>query len=95
MPNSNIVFDAITVARQAGFAFDVWYANHYLPELLATQRYAGVRRYGSPLRALEAVERTVARSTPWRARLAQEALFRGDYRVYYRHAQPAATPDTP
>lgn len=206
MKNSDIVFDAITVARQTGFAFDVWYANHYLPELLAADRYSSVQCYGSPLRAtylavleasaddlpadataipqpahesiiaverycaqpigeqkapgvsdaiydanvlypvffrvpperesefnrwygdehlsillrcpywpacrryriqhpgadswthialhyltdlraLESAERTAARSTPWRARLAEEAWFRGDYRVYYRYGQ--------
>lgn len=204
----SIIFDAITVARQTGFAFDVWYSNQYLPAMLASGQYLGVRRYGSPLRAtylavfeanaeasaidpatipkpaheaiiateryiggalgerkapavddsifdadilypvffrvpadretefnawyeeehlgilqrcpywpacrryrirhsgtdswthialhyltdlkaLESAERTAARSTPWRARLAAEDWFRGDYRVYYRFS---ATP---
>lgn len=43
--------------------------------------------YLTDLRALESAERTEARSTPWRARLAQEPWFRGDYRVYYRYGQ--------
>ena len=206
-----IVFDSITVERQTGFAFDVWYANHYLPAVLAKQQYLGVRCYGSPLRAaylavfeasaqaaaidpavlpqpahesiiateryiaekvgerkaptvndaifdsdilypvffrvpaareaefnawydeehlgillrcpywpacrrfrvvypgadswthialhyltdlraLESSERTEARNTPWRARLAAETWFRGDYRVYHRHGQLALFP---
>ncbi|MBI2227205.1 MAG: hypothetical protein HYU44_20145 [Betaproteobacteria bacterium] len=188
MKSPAIVFDAITVAPQADFAFDVWYANHYLPGLSARREFISVQRYGSPRRAtylavLEAsadasaidsaaipepahasitgVERyiagklgerkapavddsifdadilypvffrvpadretefnawyeeehlailqrcpywpacrryrirhpgtdswtTEARSTPWRARLAQEPWFRGDYRVYYRYGQ--------
>ena len=201
-----IIFDAITVTRQTGFAFDVWYSNQYLPAMLASGQSLSVRRYGSPLRAtylavfeastdaasidpaaipkpahesiiaaeryiggalgerkapavddsifeadilypvffrvpagretefnawydeehlgilqrcpywpacrryrirhpgadswthialhyltdlraLESAERTEARSTPWRARLAAEDWFRGDYRVYYRYGQ--------
>lgn len=206
MKPSTIVFDAITVARHTGFAFDIWYANHYLPAVFAKSQYLGVRRYGSPLRAtylavfeastnattidpaaipqpahesiiateryvadpvgeqkaptasdavfdadilyavffrvpadrepefdawydeehlgillrcqywpmcrrfritnprpdswthlalhyltdlraLESPERTEARNTPWRGRLAQETWFRGDYRVFYRYGQ--------
>lgn len=204
MKSPAIFFDAITVAPKADFAFDVWYANHYLPGLSARREFVSVQRYGSPrratylavfemdaagatirslalpepahesivaverycaerlgerkaptvgdeildadilypvffqvpadrepdfnawydeehlailqrcqywpmcrrfritnpgpaswthlalhyltdLRALESAERTEARSTPWRARLAQESWFRGDYRVYYRY----------
>ncbi len=204
MQAPTIIFDAITVTRQTGFAFDVWYSNHYLPAMLAKSQCLNVRRYGSPLRAtylavfeaaaeasaidpaalprpaheaiiateryvagavgerkapgvnhsifdadiiypvffrvptdremefdawyedehlgilqrcpywpacrryrirnpgadswthialhyltdlraLESAERTEARSTPWRARLADEDWFRGDYRVYYRY----------
>lgn len=206
MKAPTIVFDAITVARQTGFAFDVWYANHYLPAVFTKGRYLSVQCYGSPLRAtylavfeantkataidpaaipepahvsiiaieryiagevgeqkaptandaifdsdilypvffrvpadretefnawydeehlgillrcsywpacrrfrivhsnsdswthialhyltdlraLESAERTEARNTPWRARLAEETWFRGDYRVYYRYGQ--------
>ena len=206
MKSSAIVFDAITVAPQNDFAFDVWYANHYFPAMSAQREFVNVQRYGSPrratylavfeasadttaidsaaipepahasitgferyiagklgerkapavddsifdadilypvffrvpadretefnawyeeehlailqrcpywpacrryrirhpstdswthlalhyltdLRALESAERTEARSTPWRARLAQEPWFRGDYRVYYRYGQ--------
>jgi len=202
----NIIFDAITVARQDAFAFDVWYANHYLPVALAAGTCSQVQPYGSPqraaylaifsagaaspvldessipqpahdsvigaerysasyigaqkapgvtdsifdapivypvffsvpaeretefnawymeehlpillrcpywpacrryridrpraggwthialhyltdLRALESDARTQARATPWRARLATEEWFRGDYRVYYRHGE--------
>ena len=206
MTAPNIIFDAITVTRQNAFAFDVWYANHYLPAALATSPGSAVQCYGSPLRAtylaifdacatspgtagpsipepindsiiaverysasfigaqktaavndsiyeapllypvffrvpaareadfnawymeehlpillrcpywpacrryridqprpdawthvalhyltdlraLESAARTEARATPWRARLAAEEWFRGDYRVYYRHGQ--------
>ncbi len=205
-----IIFDAISVAPQTGFAFDVWYANHYLPAVLAKGQYLGIRCYGSPLRAtylavfeasteapaidpatipepghasivaveryvaaaigerkaptvgdsifdadilypvffrvpadretefnawyeeehlgilqrcpywpacrrfrvhrpgadswthialhyltdlraLESAERTEARNTPWRARLAAEDWFRGDYRVYHRHGRRGST----
>jgi len=41
--------------------------------------------YLTDLRALESEERTRARSTPWRKRLATEDWFRGEYRVYHRH----------
>lgn len=202
--NSDILFDAITVARQNAFAFDVWYANHYLASGLASGSYSSAQCYGSPLRAtylavfeaspassspgelprpqhesilsverycaryiggqkapgvddrifdapilypvffrvpadretefnawyveehlpillrcpywpacrrfriveapadswthmalhyltdlraLESAERTEARATPWRARLAAEEWFRGEYRVYYRHGE--------
>ena len=40
--------------------------------------------YLTDLRALESPERDQARSTPWRARLAAEPWFKGEYRVYYR-----------
>jgi hypothetical protein len=42
--------------------------------------------YLTDLRALESDERTEARTTAWRDRLAREPWFRGDYRVYHRHA---------
>jgi hypothetical protein len=41
--------------------------------------------YLTDLRALESDQRTQARNTPWRKRLAQEPWFRGDYRVYHRY----------
>jgi hypothetical protein len=40
--------------------------------------------YLTDLRALESPERDQARSTPWRDRLAAEAWFKGEYRVYYQ-----------
>lgn len=40
--------------------------------------------YLTDLRALESPERDRARSTPWRDRLAREAWFKGEYRVYYQ-----------
>jgi hypothetical protein len=43
--------------------------------------------YLTDLRALESEARTRARSTPWRQRFAAESWFRGDYRVYHRHAR--------
>lgn len=203
MKSTSIVFDAITVKREPTFAFDVWYANHYLRPALASGAFMAARRYASPirgsylalfeladatradpalvlnpthpliasveryvaddlgehraagvddrmleaeiaypvffrvpaereqefnawydeehmnillrgefwrlcrrfrvrdpgpdswthialhyltdLRALESKERDEARATPWRARLAQEAWFKGEYRVYYRY----------
>jgi hypothetical protein len=51
MKNPNIVFDAITVTRQTGIGFDVWYANHYLPALRAAGGGSRIRCYGSPVRA--------------------------------------------
>jgi len=201
MQGSAIFFDALSPRHGSGFAFDVWYMNHYLPCVLRSRPYLGMRRYGSPslgihlaifeaaalppvearrglpghddivrteryvakqageriatgagrdaleanfvypvffrvpadreaefdawyteehlaillrcpywpmcrrfkvidpgpdspthlalhyltdLRALESDERTRARSTPWRDRLAREPWFRGDYRVYHR-----------
>jgi hypothetical protein len=51
MKNPHIIYDAITVTRRTGIAFDVWYANHYLPALRATGRYSRIRCYGSPVRA--------------------------------------------
>lgn len=50
MKGSVIVFDLLTVERSNTFAFDVWYANHYRPSMLATGAYLGVRCYGSPVR---------------------------------------------
>lgn len=50
MTNATILFDAITVARGNTFAFDVWYANRYLPEVFAAGRFGSVRRYLSPIR---------------------------------------------
>ena len=46
----NIVFDAITVDQQGGFAFDVWHANHYLPECVSRNGIIGARTFASPLR---------------------------------------------
>lgn len=40
--------------------------------------------YLTDLRALESDERTQARTTAWRDRLAKEPWFKGDYRVYHR-----------
>lgn len=40
--------------------------------------------YLTDLRALESKERDQARATPWRARLAENDWFNGDYRVLYR-----------
>ena len=49
MANEAILFDAITVERDSTFAFDVWYANHYLPQVLA-RGFTAARRYLSPIR---------------------------------------------
>ncbi len=51
MQGQTIVYDAITVRREGGFAFDVWHQNHYIPALLATGQMLNVQCYGSPLRA--------------------------------------------
>jgi hypothetical protein len=40
--------------------------------------------YLTDLRALESPERDEARATAWRDRLATEAWFKGEYRVYYQ-----------
>src|SRR3990167_7798610 len=50
MKSSTIVFDAISVPRENTFAFDVWYANHYLRAAMDGGAFSGVRRYGSPIR---------------------------------------------
>ena len=51
MQGKTIVYDAITVQREGGFAFDVWHQNHYVPSVLATGQMLNVQCYGSPLRA--------------------------------------------
>ena len=51
MQGKTIVYDAITVKREGGFAFDVWHQNHYVPPLLASGQMLNVQCYGSPLRA--------------------------------------------
>ena len=51
MQGKTIVYDAITVKREGGFAFDVWHQNHYVPSVLATGQMLNVQCYGSPLRA--------------------------------------------
>ena len=51
MQGKTIVYDAITVRREGGFAFDVWHQNHYVPSVLATGQLLNVQCYGSPLRA--------------------------------------------
>ena len=51
MQGKTIVYDAITVSREGGFAFDVWHQNHYIPSVLATGQMLNVQCYGSPLRA--------------------------------------------
>ena len=51
MQGQTIVYDAITVKREGGFAFDVWHQNHYVPSLLAAGQMLNVQCYGSPLRA--------------------------------------------
>ena len=51
MQGKTIVYDAITVKREGGFAFDVWHQNHYVPSVLATGQLLSVQGYCSPLRA--------------------------------------------
>jgi len=51
MSSEAIVFDALTVERENTFAFDVWYANHYLPDAMQRGGFSSVRRYLSPIRA--------------------------------------------
>ena len=51
MQGKTIVYDAITVKREGGFAFDGWHQNHYVPSVLATGQMLNVQCYGSPLRA--------------------------------------------
>lgn len=48
MKGSAIVFDAITPTHGSGFAFDAWYMNRYLPAVLQSGSFLGLRRYGSP-----------------------------------------------
>jgi hypothetical protein len=42
--------------------------------------------YLSDLHALQSSERDAARSTPWRDRLAAQAWYAPEYRVFYRVA---------
>jgi hypothetical protein len=51
MQGKTIIYDAITVKREGGFAFDVWHQNHYVPSVLAAGQMLNVQCYGSPLRA--------------------------------------------
>ncbi len=51
MQGTTIVYDTITVKREAGIAFDTWHQNHYVPAVLATGQILNVQCYGSPLRA--------------------------------------------
>ena len=51
MQGSTLVYDAITVKREGGFAFDVWHQNHYIPSMLANGRMLNVQCYATPLRA--------------------------------------------
>ncbi len=51
MQGKTIVYDAITVKREGGFAFDVWHQNHYIPSVLAGGQMLNMQCYGSPLRA--------------------------------------------
>lgn len=51
MQGKTIVYDTITVSRDSGIAFDVWYQNHYVPLVLAAGQILNVQCYGSPLRA--------------------------------------------
>lgn len=64
MKSTTIVFDALTVERENTFAFDVWYANHYLPQALAGGAFLGARRYASPIRGSYLAVLEVARSAP-------------------------------
>jgi hypothetical protein len=43
--------------------------------------------YLTDMRALDSEERTRARTTAWRDRLAVEPWFRAEYRAYHRHAR--------
>ena len=51
MKSETILFDAITAKRDETFAFDVWYANRYLPQVSASGRFTTMRRYVSPIRS--------------------------------------------
>ena len=51
MQGKTLVYDAITVKREGGFAFDVWHQNHHVPALLATPDTLNAQCYATPLRA--------------------------------------------
>lgn len=51
MQGKTIVYDTVTVNRDSGIAFDVWYQNHYVPSVLSAGQMLNVQCYGSPLRA--------------------------------------------
>jgi len=98
MKGTAIILDAITVKRQDAFAFDIWYANHYLPQFPGPDSILGLRRYGSPLRAsyLAVIE---ARSLPPAATLPQpmhESILNAERfmgRSIGEHRGPGAAPD--
>lgn len=48
MSPNPVIYDAITVKPHAGFAFDLWYTEHYLPAAMAAGPFARVRSYGGP-----------------------------------------------
>lgn len=65
MTSATIVYDELAIERQDGYAFDAWYANHYLKRPLGQGLAATVRHYGSPARGAylavyEAVDRQAA-----------------------------------
>jgi hypothetical protein len=51
MQGTAIVYDAITVKREGGFAFDVWHQNHYVPSMLVHRGMLNAQCYATPLRA--------------------------------------------
>ena len=68
--SATIVLDSVIVQRDDTFAFDVWYANHYLPQAFRGEGFACLRRYLSPMRGsyLAVVEARDALGSDERAR---------------------------
>jgi hypothetical protein len=99
MKSTTIVYDEIAVARQEGYAFDAWYANHYLRRPLEAGLASTVRHYGSPARgALLAVYEAIDADAAEKIRCGFEASHPSVQRVERfvgRQIYEAAAPTAP
>jgi hypothetical protein len=86
--SATIILDTITVGPDNTFAFDVWYANHYLPQFFGGDRFVCLRRYLNPMRcsflavfeARDALEAEVeARQRPEHALVRSHERLVADY----------------
>ncbi|MCC6196457.1 MAG: hypothetical protein IT518_18550 [Burkholderiales bacterium] len=102
MKSATIVYDELTIERQDGYAFDAWYANHYLKRPLEQGLATTVRHYGSPARgaylavyeavdrqATDALARTLDAEHPAVAR-AERFVGEQIFELAAAHARPDA-----